>query len=113
MSEQHKATLQQANAAITEGDIEGFLAHCTDDIRWTTVGEPSIEGKEAVRRWMAREYVKPPPFTISRLIVEGDFLVALGEITTDNDDGTSTAHAYCDVWRFRDGKMSELQAFVV
>jgi ketosteroid isomerase-like protein len=47
------------------------------------------------------------------MIAEGDFVTAVGEITSTDDAGKATRHAYCDVWRFRDGKMAELQAFVI
>lgn len=113
MSEQHKVTLEAANAAIRDRDIEVFLAHCTDDIRWTAVGDSTLEGKDAVRKWMTTAYAEPPQFTVSRLIADAGFVVALGEIQTKDDDGTMRMHAYCDVWRFRDGRMAELQAFVV
>ena len=110
MTERNKAALESSNAAITEGDIEGFLAFCTDDIEWITVGEEPIEGKGAVRRWMQENYVEPPRFEVTRLIGEGDFVVALGTIVVDAE---SPPASYCDVWRFRDGKMASLQAFVV
>ena len=113
MSEQNKATLQQANAAISAGNAEGFLSFCVDDIVWTTVGDETLEGKEAVRRWMAATYVEPPKFTVARLIAEGDFLTALGDITVKDKDGKATHYSYCDVWRFRGGKLAELQAFVI
>lgn len=110
---QHKATLETANAAIANGDIEGFLAHCTDDIQWSTVGEATLHGKPAVRKWMTTAYVEPPNFSVSRLVAEGDTVAALGDITTQDDHGATVHNAYCDVWRFRDGKMAELRAFVV
>ncbi|MCD9006933.1 nuclear transport factor 2 family protein [Luteimonas sp. XNQY3] len=113
MSNQHKSSLRQANAAITRGDIEGFLAYCTDDIQWTTVGESTLDGKEAVRQWMADAYAEPPVFTVDHLIAEEDFVIALGSITGKAADGTETRHAYSDVWRFHDGKMAELRAFVI
>jgi len=113
MSDTHKATLQKANAAITRGDYEGFLAFCTDDTQWTFVGDTILRGKQAVREWMANAYEEPPRFEVHRLIAEGDFLSALGEITLKDEAGKATRHAYCDVWRFRDGKLAELQAFVV
>jgi ketosteroid isomerase-like protein len=47
------------------------------------------------------------------MIGDGDFVAALGEITLTDEEGNTRPHAYCDVWRFRDGKMAELQAFVV
>jgi ketosteroid isomerase-like protein len=113
MSEQNKAVLKEANAAITEGDYEGFLSHCTDDTRWIFVGDQTLDGKEAVRKWMASAYLEPPKFNIVDLIAEGDFVTAIGEITANDESGKPVPHTYCDVWRFRDGKMAELRAFVI
>lgn len=108
MSEQHKATLEKANLAITQGEYENFLVHCTDDTEWTFVGDRTLKGKEAVRQYMAEVYKEPPKFSVSTLIAEGDYVNALGEITLDGVD-----YSYCDVWRFRNGKMAELRAFVI
>lgn len=113
MSERNKIVLQEANSAITQGNYEGFLASCTDDTEWTFVGDRTLKGKEAVRRWMAATYTDPPEFAVAEMIAEGDFVVALGSITTTDDDGKAVRSSYCDVWRFRDGKMVELRAFVV
>jgi uncharacterized protein (TIGR02246 family) len=113
MAEKNKATLLKGNAAIAAGDHEGFLALCTDDTVWTFVGEQTLKGKEAVRQYMATTYIEPPSVTVDTLIAEGDFLTAVGNITMKDKDGNMTPYAYCDVWRFRDGKMAELKAFVV
>jgi uncharacterized protein len=113
MSQRNKSILQEANAAISKGNIEGFLSFCAEDIEWTTVGEETIKGKEALRQWMATAYVEPPEYTLVNLIAEGDFLVALGDITLKDKEGKPRNHAYCDVWRFRDDTMVELRAFVV
>ena len=92
MSEQNKAILQKANAAIVEGNYEGFLSFCSEDTEWTFVGDRTLKGKEAVRQYMAAVYVAPPKFKVANLIAEGEFVTALGEITIDNADYT-----YCDV----------------
>lgn len=113
MSEKNKATLQQGNAAITSGNNEDFLALCTEDTEWTFVGEQTLKGKEAVRQYMATAYIEPPKFTVTNVIAEGDFVTALGEITLKDRDGKETHHSYCDVWRFREGKIAELKAFVI
>lgn len=113
MSEKNKATLTKANAAITKGDHEGFLAFCTEDTEWTFVGERTLKGKGAVREWMATAYLEPPEFKLERMIAEGDFVTALGEITLKGETGEEARHLYCDVWRFRDDKMCELRAFVI
>ena len=109
----HKNILTKANAAITKGDNEGFLSYCTEDTEWTFVGEQTLKGKEAVRQWMAKTYTEPPKFMVENLIAEGDFVTALGTITMKDEDGTASTYSYCDVWRFANGKMAALQAFVI
>jgi uncharacterized protein len=113
MSEGNKAILEEANAAIVQGNYEGFLAFCSEDTAWTFVGQQTLKGKEAVRQWMAKTYVEPPKFDVAHMIAEGDFVVAVGDITMKDEEGKEVRSAYSDVWRFRDGKMMALKAFVV
>lgn len=113
MSEQHKRTMEAANAAIVRGDHEGFLQHCTEDIVWEAVGDMTLHGKAAVREWMKTAYAEPPEFTIDHMLTDGDFLVALGSIMAEDDQQRRVRHAVSDVWRFRDGKMASLRAFVI
>jgi uncharacterized protein (TIGR02246 family) len=109
MLENNKAILEEANAAVTRGDNEGFLSFCTDDTIWTFVGDTALRGKEAVRRWMATTYKEPPKLTVSHLIAEGDFVTAFGDVTMRNEDGTIAHYSYCDVWRFRGGKIGRIE----
>jgi uncharacterized protein (TIGR02246 family) len=113
MSKTNKETLAKANAAISEGDFEGFLALCTEDTEWTFEGDRTLKGKAAVREWMKATYKEPPQFKVQRMIAEGDLLAAIGEITLKDEQGKAVQNAYCDVWRFHEGKMAELHAFVV
>ena len=113
MSESHKAVLAKANAAIVRGDFEGFLQLCTEGTTWTFVGARTLHGKQAVREWMESAYRELPKFDVHRMISEGDFLTALGEITLKDEEGTERRYAYSDVWRFREGKLAEVHAFVV
>jgi ketosteroid isomerase-like protein len=113
MSQDCKAILQQANAAIVAGDHEGFLRFCTEDTQWNFIGERTLQGKEAVRCYMAETYKEPPKFEVHELIGAAEFVTAIGEITLKDAAGNPVRHAYCDVWRFRDGKLAELRAFVI
>jgi uncharacterized protein (TIGR02246 family) len=113
MNLNNKAILEKANAAISAGNNEGFLSFCTDDMVWTFVGDKMLQGKEAVRQYMATAYAEPPRFMVENLIAEGEFVTALGKISMKDEDGIRVDYSYCDVWRFRDGKMVELKAFVI
>jgi uncharacterized protein len=113
MLENNKAILLEANAAIAEGNYEGFLSFCADDTEWIFVGDKTLKGKEAVRQWMATEYVEPPLNIVAHLIAEGDFVTAVGDLTVKDEDGKAAHYSYCDVWRFCDGQIVELKAFVI
>ena len=113
MSDQNKRILTQANAFVEKGDYEQFLSYCTDDTEWTFVGDRTLRGKQDVRQYMNATYIEPPQFTVTRLIGEGDFVTALGDISIKDGTGKVVRSAYCDVWRFRGGQIAELNAFVV
>lgn len=113
MVENNKEILEKANAAITEGNNEGFLSYCTEDTEWVFVGDRILKGKEAVRQWMATTYVEPPEFTVENLIAEGDFVTAIGNISMKEENGRPASYLYCDVWQFHDGKIAALKAFVI
>lgn len=114
MASTHKHILEQANAAVVRGDQEAFLAFCTEDTVWTFLGDTTLHGKDSVRQWMSESYkVAPPQLKVHRMVEEGEFLTAVGEIVLTDAAGEKSRHAYCDVWRLRDGKLAALHAFVV
>jgi uncharacterized protein len=59
-------------------DFEGFLKFCTEDTEWTFVGERTLKGKEAVRKWMTETYREAPKFAVHRMVAEDDFVIAIG-----------------------------------
>jgi len=113
MNASNKAILERANALIAKGDNEGFLSYCTEDTVWVFIGDKTLRGKDAVRQYIATAYVNPPRFVVENLIAEGEFLTAIGTITMKNKQGKMVDYSYCDIWRFRDGKIAELKAFVI
>src|SRR5690349_7364497 len=113
MMEENKDILQKANVLITREDYEGFLAYCTEDTRWVFVGKQILNGKDAVRKYMAENYLEPPKFHADQIIADGDCVIAIGKISMKDKDGKLVNSDYCDVWRFREGKMAELKAFVI
>ena len=113
MTGENKSMLMKANEAVANGDHEGFLSYCTEDTEWNFVGEQILQGKEAVRQYMAKAYLEPPKFRVEHLIAEAEFVTAVGKISMKDETGEMVTYDYCDVWKFRDVKLHELKAFVV
>jgi ketosteroid isomerase-like protein len=112
MSAENKKIVEKVNEAFARGDVEAFLAHCSDDFIWTMVGEKPVVGKEATRQFMASVPADPPKFSVDRVVAEGDFVVAQGDMTMKEGDKV-VPYTYCDFWRLRGGKLVELRAFVI
>ena len=113
MSEKMKETLLKANEAVAKGDYEGFLTYCTDDTQWNFIGDATLKGKDAIIEWMRDSYIEPPKVIVDNLIAEGDYLTAIGTVIMKGEDGKEEQYSYCDIWRFSDDKLAELQAFVI
>jgi uncharacterized protein (TIGR02246 family) len=117
MLENNKETVRKVNDAFLNGNFEGFLDFCAGDVQWIFVGDRTVIGKENIRQWMkemATENPEPPKFSVvDPVIAEGDYVVARGEMTMKDKDGQTNPYSYCDLYRFRDGKIIELNSFVV
>ena len=113
MSAKNKEIVEKVNASFAEGGIEGFLSHCADEAVWTMVGNKTTRGKNAIREWLATMDMEPPKFTVDNIIADGDFVTAYGDMTMKEKDGKTVPYAYCDIYRFRDGKIVELNSFVI
>ena len=112
MSDRNKAVIEKVNAAFERNDVEGFLVHCAGDFQWTMVGAKPIQGKDAIRTFMASGPPEPPQFTVDAMVAEGDIVTCVGDMTM-NENGSVVPYSYCDVWRFRGEKIVELKAFVI
>lgn len=113
MSEKNKEIVKKVDAAFAEGNPETFLSFCAEDVEWTMVGEKTTKGKDAVRQWLASMPSEPPKFTVKNVMAEGDFVTANGDMTMKDKDGKAIPYSYCDLYRFRDGKIVELRSFVI
>jgi uncharacterized protein len=112
-AERNKEIVEKVNASFAKGSAEDFLSNCADDIRWEIVGEKTVNGREAIREFMKEMNSEPPQFTVEDVIAEGDKVAAQGNMTMPDKDGNTVPYSFCDVYRFRDGKIVELNSFVI
>ncbi|SFM63564.1 Ketosteroid isomerase-related protein [Chitinophaga sp. YR627] len=103
--------LTAANRALTEGNYDEFITYCAEDIKWECVGERTFNGKAELLAYISSTY-DGLAFTTENYIREKDFVVELGQIVFEKN-GESKECSYCDVWRFKDGMISQVTSFVI
>lgn len=107
------AILHEANEFVKKGKYENFLAYCTEDTRWVFIGDRILSGKMEVRNYMKEFYWEPPVFTVDTTVEKDNFVIVTGQITLKSKDGADTHYDYCDVWKFENGKMAGVKAYVI
>jgi uncharacterized protein len=114
MAANRKSVIQRINEAFGENNLEQVLAFCTEDFTWTMVGDTTVRGKDAIRKWMASMNPQPPQFTIHQTVAEDDFVITRGDMTMQQKEGgPKIPYTFCDIYRFVGDKVAELTAFVI
>ena len=114
MSEKNKETVERVDAAFSANNIEGFLELCAENVKWTILGDRTIEGKNGIRDFVnSMGDMEPPVITNKHMIAEMDSVAAHGEMTMKDKTGKAVPYAYCDVYKFQDDKIVELNSYVL
>jgi ketosteroid isomerase-like protein len=113
----HETVLRAAYAAFARGDVPGFLALCTPDIRFRIPGDGLLSGHLSRDEFLAK-------LGGAMAAVGGTFHEEVLGIAVSDDSGVAltaqraerdgTLHTWSSVhwWRFRDGKLAELHEFI-
>jgi len=107
----NQAIFIAANKALAEGNYEEFITYCSEDVKWENVGERTFNGKVELFRYISSAY-DGITFTTESQVKENDIIVELGKIVFEKD-GDSKTSSYCDIWRFKDGMIREVNSFVI
>jgi predicted SnoaL-like aldol condensation-catalyzing enzyme len=114
MAANRKEIVQRINEAFAENNLEKVLSFCTDDLKWTMVGDRTVRGKEAIRQWMASMDPQPPQLSIQQTVAEDDVVIVRGDmLMQEKKNGPSIPYTWCDIYRFTGDKVAELTAFVI
>lgn len=114
MATDYKTIIKEVDQAFEENNPESFLAHCTEDLEWSMVGQTTTRGKAAIRQWMASmETGAAPTITNDVTIVEGEYAASFGNMTMEVERGKTASFAYCDIYRFRGDKIAQMRSFVL
>ena len=114
MAANRREIVQRINEGFAENNLEKVLSFCSDDLIWTMVGDTTVRGKDTIREWMASMDPQTPKITIRQIVVEGDSVVAFGDMSMqERKGGTPIPYTFCDVYRFAGDRVAELTAFVI
>jgi uncharacterized protein len=110
-------TIKKGYQAFAEGDAEGMKAAWTDDIRWEgpnaeeLPGGGTHEGPDAVLQMLGKIGDAFESFSVEpdEWLESGDTVVVLGHSTATPKGGNENKLPFVHVWRFQDGKASEVQ----
>jgi ketosteroid isomerase-like protein len=96
------------------GDHEAISACLTDDVVWQIHGHTRVQGKAA---YLAEVDRSGPDVrlevTADRYLRDGDDVVVLGRVRATQPDGQVVDLAFADVVHTRDGRIRQLDAYVV
>jgi len=112
--------VKQVYERFGEGDIDGFLGLCDDNIEWVVNGPSDLEhgrafsGTAGVREFLAildRTWVFDP-LTSLECVAAGDKVLVLGEASgTDKASGRTFRNRWAHVFTVRGGRIVTFRKF--
>lgn len=117
---ENKALIQTIMEARSRRDPAPFIAAMADDFVWRITGSTAWSGeyvgkmevRERLLKPLHAQFVASTSLTASRILADGDYVVAecKGDATTVS--GERYANTYCFVMRLADGKLKELTEYM-
>ncbi|MDD1516678.1 MULTISPECIES: nuclear transport factor 2 family protein [Bradyrhizobium] len=116
----NKALIQDIMDARARRDPGPFIAAMADDFVWRITGSTAWSGDyvgkadvlERLMKPLSGQFTAPNSLTLSRIIAEGDYVVAECRGNATTLAGELYANTYCFVIRMADGKLRELTEYM-
>jgi hypothetical protein len=116
----NKALIQEIMDARARRDAGPFIAAMADDFVWRITGTTAWSGDyvgkadvlERLIKPLRGQFTAPNSLTLSRIIAEGDYVVAECRGNATTLAGELYANIYCFVIRVADGKLRELTEYM-
>jgi ketosteroid isomerase-like protein len=114
------ALIQEIMDARARRDAGPFIAAMADDFVWRITGTTAWSGDyvgkadvlERLIKPLRGQFTAPNSLTLSRIIAEGDYVVAECRGNATTLAGELYANTYCFVIRVADGKLRELTEYM-
>jgi ketosteroid isomerase-like protein len=101
-------------AGFRVSDHAEILSCLTEDVEWEIPGMFHSQGKAAFDKEIENDaFVGRPDIAVSRLIEEGDVVVAEGSVRAQKRDGGALNLRFCDVFVMQAGKIKRLTSYLM
>jgi ketosteroid isomerase-like protein len=117
---ENKRLIEEAYAALADGDTAPMAALYADDVSWDMIGTTAwsgrYEGKQAIREKLIKplfaQFGDRYTNRAKRIIADGDLVVVecRGRVTTKA--GKPYNNAYCMIYRMRGAKIAEITEYL-
>lgn len=109
--------IREFNEAFVTGNTDFILANVTEDVKWTMIGDNTINGKDDVRKELEMmDGGKSSELTITTIITHGRTASVEGTMKLVDQSGEYKTYAFCDTYvlnKFKNGKIKELNSYVI
>lgn len=109
----NKATIETYIDGFNTSDHQKILSSLTDDVVWEMPGFFHLEGKAAFDSEIENPaFEGKPVVSITRMIEEGDVVVAEGTVQSKKKGGEVFKAVFCDVFEMENGKIKKLTGYL-
>jgi ketosteroid isomerase-like protein len=113
-SSARKRVVERYIEGFRAGDHEAILACLTDDVVWEMPPYFTLSGRTAFDGAIEHPAAPGrPDIQLTRLVEEGDVVVAEGAVQAALASGGRLDALFCDVFHFRDGRICRLMTYQV
>ena len=107
-------TVERYMEGFRRGDHAEILSCLTDDVEWEIPGMVHVKGKDAFDKEIENEaFVGRPAIEVTRLVEQGDVVVAEGSVRAERRAGGILKLRFCDVFELAGGRIRRLISYLV
>ena len=109
----NKRTIERYMAGFRATDHDAILSCLTDEVEWEIPGMFHSRGKAAFDKEIENDaFVGHPDIVVTRMIEEGDVVMAEGTVRTQKREGGLLRLRFCDVFVMQAGKIAHLTSYL-
>lgn len=111
---ENKQTVVKYMEAFSRTDHEAILSCLTDNVIWELPGYYHLIGKAAFDGAIENDaFVGSPAITVTRMVEEGNLVVAEGTVQSKRKDGGTLRIVFCDMFHMEGGKIRQLTSYIM